>query len=222
MLTIWGRKNSSNVMPVMWTVGELGLEHVRHNVGGSFGGLDTEAYGAMNPNRKVPTLDDGGFVMWESNAIVRYLCRQYGLGSLWPDAPQQLALADQWMEWLKTTVMADLFPLFWGLVRTPPDKRDDDALAQRAQALGRALLILEHHLGGQPYVAGESLTMGDIPLGTGLYRYFNLDTDRPSLPNVEQWYARLCERPAFQRHVMIPFGSSPEEWLELERSGAAD
>lgn len=220
MLEIWGRKNSSNVIPVMWTAGELDITHVRHNVGGSFGGLDTDAYGAMNPNRKVPTIDDNGFVLWESNAIVRYLCRQYGHGSLCPDDPQQAALADQWMEWFKTTVMADLFPIFWGMVRTAADKRDSDAIARRSQNLGQTLGILDRRLEDRPFVVGSELTMGDIPLGASMYRYFNLDIDRPSLPSVERWYSGLCERPAFKRHVMIPFGSSPEEWLALEKAGA--
>ena len=61
MLEVWGRKTSSNVVPVMWAIGELGLKHVRHNAGGSFGGLDTHEYGEMNPNRLVPTMRDNGF-----------------------------------------------------------------------------------------------------------------------------------------------------------------
>ena len=219
MLEVWGRKNSSQIIQVMWTVGELGLEHVRHNLGGSFGGLDTQEYGRMNPNRKVPTINDNGFVLWESYAIIRYLSRQYGTGSLWPDDPHQVALADQWMEWSQETVSI-LFPVFWALVRTPLDKRDPEKIAASARATAKALAILDQHLEGQQFVVGDNFTMGDIPLGAAAFKYFSLPIERPSLPNVEAWYARLRERPAYQAHAMNPFGSSPEEWLALEKAGA--
>src|SRR3712207_3006566 len=89
MLRVWGRTNSINVQKVMWTVTELGLEHERIDAGGAFGGLDTAAYWALNPNRRIPTVEDdgGGVVVWESNAIVRYLAARYGAGSLWPEDP---------------------------------------------------------------------------------------------------------------------------------------
>lgn len=222
MLEIWGRKNSGNVMPVMWAVGELGLKHVRHNVGGSFGGLDTTQYEQLNPNRRIPTINDNGLILWESNTIVRYLAREYGRGTLWPDTPAAVAHADQWMEWFKTTVSPAYFPLFWGLIRTAPEKRDSDAISGRATSVGETLKILDHHLSEHRFVAGDSLTMGDIPLGAMAYRYFNLQIERPSLANVDRWYQLLCERPAYRQHVMIPFGSSPAEWLELEKAGADD
>ena len=220
MLEIWGRKNSSNVIPVMWTLDELGVEHTRHNVGGSFGGLDTEAYGQLNPNRTIPTINDNGFVLWESTPVVRYLCRQYGTGSLCPQDSGQAALADQWMEWFKANVFPHFIPVFFGLVRQPKEQQDPEKIAEAARAIGEKLQILERHLEGQQFVVGDSLTMGDIPLGTWAFKYFNLDIERPSLPNVEAWYARLCERTPYQTHAMIPFGSSPEEWLELEKAGA--
>ena len=118
MIEVWGRKNSSNVIPVLWTLGELQLQCTRHNVGGSFGGLQTDAYGALNPNRTIPTLDDGGFVVWESNTIIRYLSRTYGTGTLCPQDAKQAALADQWMEWYKSSLMMNLMQVFFGLVRS--------------------------------------------------------------------------------------------------------
>ena len=220
MLEIWGRKNSSNVIPVMWTVGELGLEHTRHNVGGSFGGLDTDDYGTRNPNRTVPTIGDDGFVLWESNPIVRYLSRRYGSGSLYPEDPRQAALADQWMEWFKANVLPGLIPIFFALVRLPREQSDPARIAELARTVGEKLMILDRHLKGRRFVVGEDLTMGDIPAGAWAYRYYHLDIERPSLPNVESWYARLCERAPYRTHAMIPIGRSPEEWLELERAGA--
>ncbi len=220
MLEIWGRKNSGNVITVMWAVGELGLEYKRHNVGGSFGGINTPEYLAKNPNGRVPTITDNGMTLWESNAIVRYLSSTYGEGTLCPDDFHLRAIADQWMDWMKSTVHPALFPVFWGMIRSPENERDQSAIDKSVVATGKVLMILDQHLERSDYVAGDTLTMGDIPLGANLYRYFNLDIDRPSLPNVEAWYDRLCQRPAFQEYAMIPFGSSPEEWLELEKAGA--
>ena len=220
MLEIWGRKNSSNVLQVMWVVAELGLEYTRHNVGGSFGGLVTEAYGALNPNRTIPTINDNGLVLWESNAIIRYLSRTYGRGSLWPEDPKSVAQADQWMEWYKVNVMPMLMQAFFGLVRTAKEKRDLQQVAEHARAVGQKMQILEQHLNGQQFVVGNTLTMGDIITGAFTHKFFTLDIERPELPNVQAWYARLCEREAYKRHAMAPFGSSPEEWLELEKANA--
>ena len=220
MLDIWGRKNSSNVIPVMWAVGELGVEHTRHNTGGSFGGDDTEEYGHLNPNRLIPTISDHGFVLWESMAITRYLCRKYGMGTVCPEDPQQAALADQWMDWYKSSLAANLMPVFFNLVRTEQAAQNALVIAQCTAATMTQLQTLEQHLQGRSYILGDGFSMADIPLGAMIYKFFNLDIERPSLPNIEAWYARLCERPAYQIHAMIAFGSSPQEWLELEKAGA--
>ena len=217
MLQIYGRKNSNQVIQLMWTVGELGLEHVRHNVGGSFGGLDSDEYGDLNPNRLVPTIVDDGFVLWESYAIIRYLCRQYGSGSLWPEDPRQVALADQWMEWTSSRFMGTFFSAFWNLIRTPKEKQDSEKISTAAKDTGVLLQIIERQLQGNDYLIGDALTMADIPLGSMMFKYFNLPIERPSLPNIERWYARLSERPAYSEHAMKPFGTSPEEWLEIEK-----
>lgn len=220
MLEILGRKNSSNVIPVMWTIAELKLEHVRRNIGGTFGGLDSSEYGTINPNRLVPTMNDNGFILWESNTIIRYLCKQYGNGSLYPEDPQQCALADQWMEWFKSTVMPSFYPAFWGLVRTPPEEQDPEHIRASARLTGEKLKVLDHRLENRLFILGDDFTMADIPLGAILYRYSHLDIERPPLPNIETWYNRLQQRDSYRTHVMIPFGRSLEEWLELEKAGA--
>jgi glutathione S-transferase len=220
MLEIWGRRNASNVIPVLWAVGELGLSHRRHDVGGSFGGVGSPEYLAMNPNGRIPTIDDDGFVLWESNAIVRFLCRRYGRGGLLPDSEAECAIEDQWMEWCKTTAYPQYIELFWAIVRTEPAHRDQGVITARHMALAEALTILEAHLAGGTYVAGERLTMADVPLGPMVHRYYGLDVPRPDLPNVDAWYRRLSQRPAFREHVMIPFGRNPAEWYTLEREAA--
>ena len=222
MLEVWGRRNASNVLPVMWAIGELDLAHVRHEVGGSFGGVDTPAFLAMNPNGRIPTISDNGHVLWESNAIVRYLSRRYGNNGLLPDNEEQCAIADQWMEWHKTTAYPDYIKLFWALVRTEPALRDGDAIAALAGSVGETLRILDARLAAQPYVAGDRLTMADLPIGSAAYRYFHLDVERPELANMTAWYERLCSRPAYWEHVMFPFGSNPAESYVLERKGAGD
>lgn len=221
MLEVWGRRNSSNVIPVMWAIGEMELPHRRHDAGGSFGGLDRPAYLAMNPNGRIPTIDDEGFVLWESNAIVRYLCRRYGEGGLLPQGEAGCAIADQWMEWFKTTAYPPYIELFWAIVRTEPAYRDAGRIAGRAERLGQALRILDAQLADRAYLAGDRLTMADIPCGPMAYRYFNLEIVRPELPNVTAWYQRLCERPAYREHVMIPFGRNPAEWYLLERESGS-
>ena len=204
MIRIWGRTSSINVQKVMWAVAELGLEHERVDVGGAFGGLDTPHYGAMNPNRLFPVIRDGETVVWESNVIVRYLAARYGSGGLWPEDPVQRATSDRWMDWQLTVVQPAIFPVFHGLIRTAPDKRDMAAIQAGAERLGEAMRILDAQLAGRPFLAGDTPTIGDIPIGCVCWRYYNLDVARPELPNVLAYRARLEERAGYRAHVMLP------------------
>jgi glutathione S-transferase len=206
MLKIWGRRNSINVQKAMWAVGELGIAHERIDAGGPFGGLDTEEFGEMNPNRRVPVIDDGGTVVWESHAIVRYLTAKYGIGSLWPEEAGARARSDMWMDW----VTADLQPafiggVFWNFYRTPEEQRNWNIIRQGIARSAILFRMLDRHLEGRAFIAGDALTIGDVATGAQLYRYFELEIDRPDLPNVEAWYARLKDRAAYREHVMVPF-----------------
>jgi glutathione S-transferase len=206
MLKIWGRASSSNVQKVMWAVGELGLPHERIDAGGAFGRLDTAEYQAMNPNRLVPVLDDDGFTLWESNAIVRYLAETYGRGTLASQDRKSFAHADQWMDWTATTAQPLIITtIFWGLIRTPAADRNHAALAAAIKTAGEKLGLLDAHLAGRDYVGGATLSMADIPIGSLMYRYYTLPIDRPKLPNVEAWYARLQHRAPYRDHVMIDY-----------------
>ena len=204
MLKIWGRTNSFNVQKVMWTADELGLAHERIDAGGAFGGLETDSYTALNPNRRIPVVEDGELALWESNAIVRYLAAKHGSGTLWPEDPGLRSLADRWMDWQITTLQPQLHIIFWGLIRTPEAERDMVAIAAAVEAIKPVWQLLDEHLRVRRFVGGPDLTMGDIPLGCAAWRYRNLPIDRPSLPNLEHWCARLEERPAYHRHVMLP------------------
>ncbi|MCB2053459.1 MAG: glutathione S-transferase family protein [Geminicoccaceae bacterium] len=203
MLKIWGRTNSINVQKVMWTVGELELAHERIDAGGAFGRLDTDEYGRMNPNRRIPVLQDGDVTIWESQAIVRYLAAVHGAGSLWDEDPARRSLADRWMEWAVGTIMPQLHPIFWTLKRTPEAERDMAAVERAAVAIQPLWRLLDEHLAHSSFVAGDRLTMGDIPLGCAWWRYANLDVDHPAVPNIDLWYQNLKRRDAYRRHVMI-------------------
>ena len=218
MLEIWGRPYSSNVIPVIWTANELGLKYTLQLAGGSFGKLDTQQYAQINPNRMIPAIRDGNFALWESLTIVRYLCDHYGSDNLSPADPQTRAIADQWMEWSASKAFAPVIYLFFATVRTQPADRDLAKIAVLRDEANEALIILDAHLADRPYVCGDRFTMGDIPLGCVAYRYFNVDVDRPTLPNVEAWYQRLAERAPYRDHVMRHFGTNPAEWAALEKA----
>ncbi len=220
MIEIWGRRNSSNVIPVLWAVGESGQDFLRHDVGGSFGGLDTPDYRAMNPNSLVPTLVDDGFVVWESCATIRYLGAKYSSGDLWDEDPARRSLADRWMEWAKSTGNVATMGLFFATVRTETEARNPTTVAKYTEATTRVWQFLDAQLAERPYLAGDRLTMGDIPLGALAHRYFHMDVARPDLPHVKAWYERLAQRPAYAEHCMIEFGANLAEWNALERAGA--
>jgi glutathione S-transferase len=208
MLKVWGRKTSINVQKVMWAVAELGLPHERIDAGGAFGKVDTPEFAKLNPNRLVPVIDDGGFSLWESASIVRYLGQRYGSGTLAPLDTLDVARADQWMEWAGTSLYGDIIStVFWQLIRTPAAERKNEAVAASIKRAGERLAILDAQLAGRSYILGEALTVADIPAGALMYRYFTLQIDRPALPNVEAWYARLSARPAYRDHVMLDYSS---------------
>ena len=203
MLKIWGRKTSSNVQKVMWTVGELGLAHERIDVGGAFGKTDTPEYIKMNPNKLVPTLQDGALTMFESNAIVRYLAAKHGKGTLAPIDPMLHARADMWMDWTATTWSgAGIGAVFINL-RTPAKERNMAAFNAAVKKTAEVTKILDAELAGSQFLLGPSLTMADIAVGAFLYRYYTLPFEREPRPNLEAYYQRLTARKAYQEHAMV-------------------
>jgi glutathione S-transferase len=204
MVKIWGRKDSSNVQKVLWCCDELGVAFERIDIGGSFGGNKEKPYLDLNPNGLVPTIEDGGFVLWESNSIVRYLVDRYGEGQLISSTPEGRADSNRWMDWQLTTMGSAMVPIFMGLVRTPEEKRDQTAIENARQKAAKAWKIVDDQLAKNSYLSGATFTMGDIPLGVWAYRWFNLPIRRPELMHLKAWYDRLCKRPPYQTRVMIP------------------
>ena len=204
MLKVWGRKDSSNVQKVVWCCDELGVPFERMDIAGAFGGNREKPYLDLNPNGLVPTIEDEGFVLWESNSILRYLVEKYGRGRLLPVTMEARASANRWMDWQLTAMNPFMVALFQGLIRQSEAERDPAAVERARRHAADKWKMVDDYLKEDPYLAGDTFSMGDIPLGVWAHRWFNLSIDRPQLPRVEQWYARLCERPAYQKNIMIP------------------
>jgi glutathione S-transferase len=204
MLKIWGRNNSVNVQKVLWCCEELGQQYQRLDAGGSFGVVNTPQYRALNPNGLVPTIEDGPFVLWESNTIVRYLTAKHSAGKLWPEDLKVRAEADKWMDWQVAMFWPTFRPLFWNLVRTPIDQRDEQAIEESRLKTAEVLGYLDGHLKNRAFVAGDELTMGDIPMGCAIWRWMALPIERPALANVQRWFEALRERAPYKSVVMLP------------------
>lgn len=207
MLKVWGRVNSVNVKKVLWMLDEIGIPYERADAGMEHGVVDTPAYRAMNPNGRVPTIEDDGFVLWESNAILRYLAVKHG-SALYPADPAARASADRWMDWQLSTLSGAERNLFWGMVRTPAEKRDMAAVMAAAKAAGTCWSIVDAWIArhGGPYLDGRAMTIADIVLGCYARRWFGEEVrveGMPHLPALAAWYARLGERPGFARWVAV-------------------
>ena len=202
MLKIWGRRNSVNVKKALWCLDELGLEFDRSNAGMQHGVVNSPEYRKMNPNGLVPTLDEDGYILWESHSIVRHLAAKYGKGVLWPMDERTRGTANQWMDWA-FSFQGSVRDAFWNLIRTPAEKRDLKAIEASRVKSGEMAKILDAALTDRMYVAGP-FSMGDIPIGCEVQRWLRLPMERPKLPNLEAWFERLSARQAFKKNVDIP------------------
>ncbi|WFU36977.1 glutathione S-transferase family protein [Bradyrhizobium brasilense] len=205
-LTIWGRANSVNVQKVLWCLAELDLPYQRIDAGMQFGKNDQPDYLAMNPNGRVPTLVDGDFVLWESNSVMRYLCMAYGHGApLYPQAPTARAAVDRWLDWTLSTLQPVDRPVFWGLVRTPPEKRDMVQIQKDADAEGVAWRVVEAQLARRRFIEGDQFTIADVALGAFARRWLGVEgVTKPKLPHLERWFGEIAGRPAFVRFIAPP------------------
>ena len=205
MLKIWGRRSSANVQKAMWLIGELNLAHEHIAAGGPYAKLNTPEFLAKNPHGLVPVIEDNGAVIWESNAVVRYIAARYGTPRFWQDDPAARANWDKWMDWAATTFQPNIIGLFWSYWRTPEAARNGQQIEHFAERTARDLTLLDGILATRPYLAGDDFTLADIPTGVHLYRYYTIGRPVPKLAHVEAWYARLSARPAYRTHVMIDY-----------------
>lgn len=207
MLTVWGRKTSSNVQALMWCIGELGLPYQRHDAGHRYGGTNTAEFLAMNPNGTVPVLRDGDSEpLWETGAIIRYLAARYGRAPFWPTDALSRARIDKWADWSKINVaLGFTAPIFWRVVRTAPAQQDPVAIGQAVAKLDELLDIAEAQLSRGAYLGGDDFTLADIQFGHVLFRYFDIPITRQNRPGLERYYHALAARVAFREHVMVSY-----------------
>lgn len=205
MLKVWGRRNSLNVQKVLWLIGELQLAHEHIPAGGDFGRLDDPSFRAMNPHGLVPVVQDGAATIWESHAILRHLAEAHGADRFWPGLAERSRILP-WMDWEQTSFQPSFSNgLFWGYYRTPPEQRDWASIRKHIAVCDHELSVLDRVLETRRFVAGDELTLADVPIGTCMFRYFSLDLPRRPAPHVERWCAQLQTRPAYREHVMLPF-----------------
>jgi glutathione S-transferase len=207
MLQIWGRLSSINVRKVVWCAQELELSFQRTDAGGRFGVVQTPAYRALNPNALVPTIEDDGVRLWESNVIVRYLCARHASGGFYPESLAARFDAERWMDWQQTTLNPAGRDAFIQWVRTPAERRDAAAAQRSAQATESLLALLEVHLDARAWMCGDRFTMADIPIGCELHRWLGLPAalySRPAWPRLERYFAALRDRPAARCVLDLP------------------
>jgi glutathione S-transferase len=206
MPTIWGRANSVNVQKVLWCCEEIGLAYDRIDAGMQFGRNNEPDYLAMNPTGKIPTLVDGGFTLWESNSILRYLAMQYAPGdALYPAEPKLRASVDRWLDWTLSTLQPTERPLFWGYVRAPAAERDAAQLAVHARETEKLWRVIDARLADRDFLEGDTFTLADLVVGAYARRWYGLPLpERAALSSLDRWYAALETRAGFARHVAAP------------------
>lgn len=201
MLKIYGRDNSINVRKVLWACAELGIAFEREDWGAGFRPTSDAGFLAMNPNAMVPVIDDDGFVLWESNSILRYLAAQHGGSALYPAAPRERARIDQWLDWQASDLNRSWSYAFMALARKSPEHGDAQQVAASITGWTRFMQVLEQqlqHSGG--YVAGADFTLADIAVGLSVNRWFGTPFEHAPLPAVAAYFERLTERPGFRTY----------------------
>ncbi len=207
-LRLWGRMSSINVRKVMWTAQYLGLPIERIDAGAAFGVVDTPEFQRLNPNAMIPVLQDGDFTLWESNVIVRYLCEKYSLGDLYPKLAQQRFDAERWMDWQQSELNRVSGLPFVQLFRTAPEQRKPALIEEHTRKVNQCLGRVDAHLAKQSYLAGNRLTMADIPLLCEVHRWWAVreraSLSTPAFENIERWFAPLHAHAASKGVLNLP------------------
>ncbi|WP_232630527.1 glutathione S-transferase family protein [Methylobacterium sp. Leaf118] len=205
---VWGRTSSGNVQKVIWALGELALPYEHIEAGGAHGIVGEARYRALNPNGLVPTLEEDGFVLWESNAILRYLAQAHsqahGGALALPDDARARARIDQWLDWQATAFTPAMRDAFLQLVRLPAEKRDARVIEASRAAGERCAALLDQHLAGSPFVAGEQFSIADIAVGCAGQRWRVLPMETEERPHMSRWLDRLAQRPAGSPVLALP------------------
>jgi len=203
--TIWGRLNSFNVQKVLFLCEELDIDFHRIDAGMAYGVNKTPEYLEMNPNGLVPTLNNEGFILWESHTILRYLALKYDAVGQWYGGDlHQRAQIDQWLDWTNTTAWPPMRVLFWGWIRQAKETRNALELEASRMQMIHMFEILDRALSRSAFVAGEHMSLADIPLSLIAYRWFNLPIERPELLHLNRWYRSMSQTQGFQKYSSDP------------------
>ncbi len=205
MRKIYGRTTSFNVQKVLWLADELNLDYEHLELGGRFGGLDTPEFTRLNPMQKVPVLVDGDRVIWESHTILRYLIAEYGDSNWYPDSVYERSIYERWLDWSQTAFQPAFMAVFWGYYRKPSQKRDMAVVEKQLNKCIGCLSILDRQLENARYLAGNFLTLADIPTGAVIYRLTEQGLEVTLPPLVAAWYANLQRRSGYQKWIMSDF-----------------
>jgi glutathione S-transferase len=204
MIRIWGRNTSSNVQKVLWLCEEIGLKFDRTDVGGPFGGLDTPQFVALNPNKSIPVVEDGGTVVWESHAILRFLAARHGSDAIYPTEPAARSQVERWLDWHLGVLAPAITPVFLAYYRTPAAARNETELTRQVAHLTAAMTLLDDAIAERPYIGGKNLTIADVAFGNSVWRWFSFPFSRPKLANLDAWQARVAQRPGHRLHIAQP------------------
>lgn len=203
MLRLWGRTNSINVQKPLMVLEELGVPYERIDAGLQYGINDTPEYLKMNPNGRIPTIDDDGFILWESNSVARYIARKFGNGRLWPVDVQAQANQDLWMDWQQTTMIGPVNVMFVPLVRGGGDG-SPEAIDRGRKGAEQAMAMLDAWLKDNEQVSGKDFGVADCVLGPSVHRWYNLPIERPKMANLDRWFEALMQRPSARKIIIEP------------------
>ena len=204
MIQLYGRRNSINVQKVSWALCELNIEFKWHDEHGKFGTVNVENYEKLNPQMIVPTLDHNGAIINQSNSIVRYLYRKH-TDVYEISKAEDIAIAEQWMEFQATDLQLNMTPIFWGLVRNPPEDRDQDLIDKNIVLLNKKFEIFDNFLSDREFILNNNFGMSDIIMGVATYRYNSLPIERPNLVNLQNWYKKISSRNCFKKNILGTF-----------------
>ena len=204
MIQLYGRRNSINVQKVSWALCELNLEFKWHDEHGKFGTVNVENYEKLNPQMIVPALDHNGTIINQSNSIVRYLYRKH-TDVYEISKAEDIAIAEQWMEFQATDLQLNMTPIFWGLVRNPPEDRDQDLIDKNIVLLNKKFEIFDNFLSDREFILNNNFGMSDIIMGVATYRYNSLPIERPNLVNLQNWYKKISSRNCFKKNILGTF-----------------
>jgi glutathione S-transferase len=202
VIRLLGRQTSGNVQKVLFLLEELRIPYKREDYGRQFGNTLTDAYRALNPNAKVPTMVDGDLVIWESHTILRYLAALHA-PALHGTTPAEKSLVERWMDWNLGALNTPYVAVFKD-VKNAPEARAAD-YADQVKALIEQLKILDGHLAKHAWLALDKLTLADVSLGPIVKRCLAFAIERPAVPALEKWQAAIDSRPAFQ----VAIGAKP-------------